>query len=882
MAETELDTIHGDSRRRIGATVIALGLCIALVASMAWMVLREIEELSSANSDNLQWSLAQADVEFLRFQLELEKAQGDPARLPDLRRRFDIFYSRMATLEQGAVFMAMREDPAFDHPRRHVSEFLEASVPLIDGTDDDLHAALPRLAAEARHISDDVRTLSLAGLSAFAELSDERRQQLARTMLMMASVLVTLFAGLVLLALSLFRLVRLGQAREAQIHRTAGRLRTIVETALDAIVVTDANGSIREFNPAAQHIFGYARDEARGKRAMDLLFPADMAENLREGALRFLDRERAPAHHEKHLEVTAIDRFGRRFPAEISIDRADADDGLLYVAYIRDISRRKAAEEGLTVARDRALAGERAKAEFLAVMSHEMRTPLNGLLGSMQLMYDHSLTEEQTNLLNRMQSSGRLLLGLVNDVLDLAKFEAGKMRPELRPFQISRVLDGIVETAAPLATDNKNTIGWSWIGKSRDQVVGDSRRLRQILLNLVGNAVKFTRSGSVEIEVEALRDGVTVEFRVIDTGIGISEEDLERIFQDFETLDSSHSRNAGGTGLGLGISRRMTEMLGGEIGAESEPGEGSLFWVRMPLETSTEEIAPRDAGARPAERIEQRPLDLLLVEDNEINRFVARQMLEAEGHKVTEANNGRAGVEWAEAQAFDAILMDISMPVMDGYEATGRIRAGSGPSADVPIIAVTAHALPEDIARFEEAGMNYNVSKPLDRATLMETLAKATRPGASAPAARPAGRPAEGTPPVTRSTAKRAGAAWAGSAGAPTPPAEKLIDTDQLSSLWSGLGPKASAHLFQSFVSETTEVIGTLSTFDPEDPNLAAVAHKCAGSCGTFGAAALRRALNQIETASKRGTPVTAAELAALDPLWQRSLQAMESWRTAA
>ncbi|MDK3020151.1 hybrid sensor histidine kinase/response regulator [Pseudodonghicola flavimaris] len=842
----------GTPWRRTGATVLTLIFCLGLVSGMALLVLRELDDLSQANSDNLQWSLAQADVEFLRFQLELERARDDPTRLDQVRRRFDIFYSRMTTLERGTVFERLRADPTFDHPRTHLRSFLDSTVPLIDGSDVALFDALPQLARDTRHIADDVRTFSLSGLSAFAQISDERRQHLVQTLLMMAVVLAVLLAGLALLTVSFFRLAKLSQTRAREVQRTAGRLRTIIETALDAIVVTDAEGRIREFNPAARRIFGYTREEARHRSAIDLLFPSDLAESLRDGPLRFLDSARAPEAHEKQIEITAVDRFGRRFPAEISIDLAEDDSGRLFVAYIRDISRRKAAEEGLTVARDRALAGERAKAEFLAVMSHEMRTPLNGLLGSMQLMRDHRLDQRQSELLDRMQSSGRLLLGLVNDVLDLAKFEAGKMRPESRPFSLTRLLDGVVETMAPLAAQNHDRLSWRWVGPPQDAAEGDARRLRQVLLNLAGNAVKFTQGGTVEIEAELLRDGHAVEFRVIDSGIGIAEADLERIFSDFETLDSSYARQAGGTGLGLGIARRLTEMMGGEIGAESEPGEGSLFWLRVPLDPSTEPLPARAVRSTP--RPELAPLDLLVVEDNEINRFVAREMLEADGHRVTEASDGRAGVEWAEAQHFDAILMDISMPVMDGTQATQRIRAGSGPCARVPIIAVTAHALPEELARFREAGMTDSISKPIDRAELTEALARVA--SGELPAA----------PVVTIRPA----------------PTDPLIDTDQLSTLWAGLGAEASAHLMQSFLAELDEAIPALAATPPDRPDLGPLAHKCAGSCATFGAVALRRALGQVELATKQGTPVAPADLAALNDLWARSRLALEAWHRAA
>ncbi len=844
------DGARGPFRRRahLIALAVALAVCIGLVATLARLVNREIDEASIANSDNLQWSLSQVDVEFLRFQLALERARADPAALDAVRRRFDIFYSRITTLERGDVFTPLREDPRFDAPRGRVRGFLESTVPLIDGTDAVLQAALDGLARRAEVIGEDVRSFSLAGLSAFAQISDRQRTELMHMLVTLSAVLAVLFSGLVLLAVSMLRLARIAERRARQVQSAAARMRTIVETSPDAIVVTDPAGSIREFNRAAEAIFGLPATEAINRNAIDLLFPPGDGDDLRRGLLQFLEGGGRPDAHQ--FELAAVDRAGRRFPAEISGDCAEGEGERVAVAFIRDISRRKAAEDGLTEARDRALAGERAKAEFLAVMSHEMRTPLNGLLGSLQLMRDHSLSRRQSELLDRMDASGRALLALVNDVLDLAKFEAGKMRAEARPFSLPRLVAGVVETAAPLAEAYGNALSWRWVGPPAETAVGDARRLRQVLLNLVGNAVKFTHGGSVEIEVELLgaeRD--RLEIRVIDTGIGIAGADLERIFNEFETLDTSYARQSGGTGLGLGIARRLTELMGGRIGVESEPGEGSLFWIRIPIRLGGAAL-PAEAAAAPEPRQHGQRLDLLLVEDNEVNRFVARELLEAEGHRVTEAADGRAGVDLAATRRFDAILMDISMPVMDGTEAARRIRDGGGASASAPIIAVTAHALPEEIARFREAGMAQTLSKPVDRALLARVLAAAVA----------------------------GDAASVGAAGADQDPDAPLLDETQLRALWDDLPAAERDRILARFLAETETQVAELSGATPKAAGLADLAHTCAGSCALFGLVALRAALGRIETAGKRHQPVDAAELAGLMALWRQSRDRLEAW----
>ena len=848
----------------------ALLLCVGLVVWLAWLVLREIDDFSVANSDNLQWSLAQADVEFLQFRLSMKDAQDNPAAMEDVRRRFDIFYSRMVTMSSGRVFHTLRESVQSSAPRMRVLDFLENTVPLIDGPDEEFLAELPDLLEQSEQVTADVRAFSLAALSAFAEVSDARREGITELMIYIAAVLLALFIGLTLLAYAMFRLFRLAQKRADALQFASTRMKTIVQTSPNAIVVTDEVGVVREFNTAAEALFGYTRAEAVGRLALELMVPAETLARHQFGALAFLDEHRRPRPEEQHFEITLQTRDLHLFPAEISADRAEADNAL-YVFYIRDISNWKEAEEQLTEARDRALAGERTKSEFLAVMSHEMRTPLNGLLGAMQLMRDHSLSPRQGDLLDRMQSSGRLLLELVNDVLDLAKFEAGKMKAEEAPFSINRLLDGLVETAQPLAQTYGNELNWRWCGTEGDGAIGDARRLRQVLLNLVGNALKFTRDGSVEVEVEYLDAARTeVEFRVIDNGIGIAEKDLARIFQDFETLDSSYAREAGGTGLGLGIARRFMRLMSGEIGAESEPGEGSLFWIRVPLapvaDVEADPEEPRDCPGKP-----KRPLDVLLVEDNEINRFIVREMLEGEGHSVTIAENGQAGVDAAALRRFDAILMDISMPIMDGTTASGHIRSGTGACAGVPIIALTAHALPEERERFRKVGMSACLTKPIERPLLLRTLAQVI--SGEIPAI-----PEDG--PQSAPAVQKIKPA---SAATPAPASQaELLDEERLGAFLSEVPRAAAGKLLERFFAEMDRNIAALAETSPDDPDLAPVAHQCAGSCGPFGVEALRRALGRIETQVKTGALPERAELEALADLWQQSRRALEARLEAA
>lgn len=626
----------------------------------------------------------------------------------------------------------------------------------------------------------------------------------------------------------------------ATLRTEAERLRVIVDSSHDAMLLTDRSGRILEFNPAAAEIFGYATGDAIGHNAVTLLVAEDQRDLLDASTAAALSRHT----DEWSFEIDVVDASGRRFPAEVSLGHSGSDVAQ-FVACVRDISRRRATEDALTDARDRALAGERTKADFLAIMSHEMRTPLNGLLGSLQILRDQKdLTQAHADLLDRMQSSGALLLALVNDVLDLSKFESGKLTAETSPFVLPDLLEGVVQTLMPLADAERTQLGWSFVDQPLSRVLGDAQKLRQILLNLAGNAVKFTPDGRVDVEVEALPGpGAWVEFRVIDTGVGIAEPDMDRIFEDFETLDSSYSRQAGGTGLGLGIARRLTGIMGGELGAESEMGEGSVFWIRVPLPQERKRPGDTIPGTDPQTR-QGKTGAILLVEDNEINRFVARTMLESDGHHVTEAQDGAQGVALAQAQAFDVILMDISMPRMDGTEAAQTIRADGGASALAPIVAVTAHVLPAEVSRYIALGITTCLSKPLERETLLQVVADLLEGDVGKPVS-----------------------AANGFVHGPYP----ILDQTQLDAFRSGADTSVTTPLLRRFLNETETVLPRIMDAETPHQTRAEQTHRLSGSCATFGLVALRMELRALEDALKAGGDLPVSRLSTLPMLWLES-----------
>lgn len=814
-------------RRRFQLVLFSglVGVCLLTAIHMTAQVFLKLDDFGSAASDNIQWTVTQLEVEQVKAINAFERLDpSDPDTFKEATRRFNALYSRTITLENSRNYAAAMANTDAAAHLDEIHSTLNTILPTIDGPKAALIAARPGLIATLDGLTKQIRRLSTASLTIDARQSELERNELYSQLIRLTALVLLMVVGMLSLLILLWHLFRVYRRRAFETRATLNRLSTILNTSQDAVLVVRPDGKIMDINTAAKRMFGLKNTgNNQSVKVENILMRRDDSGDLTPLAGSRLAQSctKGPS---RCANLTARGPGGQLFPVEISADMTNQSGDEVCVCFIRDISRRVAAEAEMQVARDNALAGERAKARFLAMISHEMRTPLHGILGTLDLLEDTRLTKEQKRYAQIMHGSGQQLLSQINDALDVTQADGGKLRLRQSTFDLDEMLNDLVIAQRRDAEARNTTLETLPTPRPLGHVLGDKGRVQQVLVNLVVNAIKFTENGAITIEAIRHKDTgcnqSIVEFQITDTGIGIAEEDLPRIFDDYVRLGGAATDRVEGTGLGLGIARQIVTLMGGQIGVESEEGDGSLFWVRLPLPSSNCVLPSATADGPAPDGVCHR---VLIAEDNEANRFVLTRMLEKDGHTVRAAADGTEAIAAAEMEQFDLILMDISMPGIGGLEAAHRIKQGNGPCRDTRLIFLTAHLNLDPDTELHGSGAEGILTKPLPRSDLRAILA----------GKRPPTDLSEGTRPN----------------GAP------ILDHHILDQLSEMISPNRLSTTLHEFHADTTALLNHAPQMlaEPAPDALAEKLHKLAGSAAILGASAMQSILSHAEDACLAG-----------------------------
>lgn len=587
-------------------------------------------------------------------------------------------------------------------------------------------------AARAYLISAHVEAQRKNTFQIFRSMEDEESLQLAerhakllraRTVSIALGIILTLMLFILLATTYMLiqRQMRAAVKSQRALEQSSARVTTILNTVADGILTIDSHGIVETMNLAAERIFGYTITEVVGRNIKMLMPEPDQSEHDSH-LMRYF------ATGKKHIigigrEVHGLRKDGSVFPIELSVNEMLLGGERHFTGVLRDISSRKKSEQALIAARDEADRANQAKSEFLSSMSHELRTPMNAILGFGQLLeLDEALSDENKDNVQEILKAGAHLLELINEVLDLAKIEAGHIDLSLEPVEVCPIVAECLSLVNALA--HKRGIKLGHKGLEGMSVRADRTRLKQALLNLISNAIKYNREGgSVHIEVQTAETD-RLSIRVTDTGPGIPDARLAELFLPFNRLDAENS-GVEGTGIGLTITRRIVEMMGGTVDVKSEVGVGSTFWIELPLESMR---CDHDLNGVAAERktlmsrIEAIQQLVLYIEDNPANLKLVTQILGRREHiRLLTAHTPELGIELALSRRPDLILLDINMPHMDGYQVIEILKSDAN-LKDIPVIAVTANAMDRDIERGKAAGFVDYLTKPLNIEHFLKTI----------------------------------------------------------------------------------------------------------------------------------------------------------------
>lgn len=860
---SDFDTILNQTLSRTTRLAPRILLGLLLVSSIALLISafsfeKRLDDVHLANSDNTGWIIAQLEVDqqdlMLRLSQTLPHAGADldeavvtTGELQRIKQDFDILYSRITVFEAALQRLLVADDLFAEFDKlKAIRQDLADQIDSIDTPDVAALLAFEAAVVEAYPL---VREIAVAALQETVAHTAEMRQQDRDVFLVFLVQSIVLVALMVLSAVLAMRIWRDLEEKTAEKFRIGGLLARAFDSTLNAVLVTDQNARILYSNPMAQKIFGTKAASIVGLTINQVISLEDSKiPETASGGGAFANFAALIDAGPKIVGSKSAD--GSPIFVEMLLVRdKDLAGREVVICFIRDITDQVVAEEGLKDALRIAEQASSAKSAFLATMSHEMRTPLHGIMASLELMKDSDLDPVNLNLLETAEACSHRALTQINNVLEMARLGQQYEAPsDLRP---DRIAQDIVHELKPLADTSRNTLELVVQGPFKAyQFEGLPYTFSQVLYNLVDNAIKFTENGSVMVRLflsEAHSGTATLFVEVADTGIGISEEAQAYIFEEFKTADPTDISPKTGTGLGLAIAKRGVDMQGGELLMCSFPGEGSRFHFKIPLKAVPAEIRTPPGlpeAATASDTTGHAPRRILVVDDSQVNLALMREMLHRMGHEVDLAENGEVAVEKAGKTHYDAILMDFSMPVMDGPTAAENIRAMQTAPGQVVIIGVTAlidaHSDPRNRALFDEI-----LIKPVGQAQLAATLEACMQqpvPVASVPAV---------TEPLTE----------------PFLPSDSALDAedDDASTTFDEVvalvGEDTAIRLLKTGFSDVDLALETMADTTLAIAEKAGPIHKSVGSTALLGLEDLSESLSEAERMALSGTDPNMSEL---------------------
>lgn len=723
-------------RTAIGFALVLTTLGLGLVGYYYHVIRVSSETIRSADSDNVTWTIVQTEVDYQNLQeallraLVTLKSDGATVDPTTIKRSFDVYYSRISTVQSVYNSFADSTNTSVGTILGNLHSYNIELAAILDNWDEPSSQEISDFMDRVDILDQNVRNFTTQMLEMLVANTSAARVGQLEVFSRVTIFLITV-AGLILgmLAVALLLLSRL-QRKSDIMANVADTLRGVIETSQDAVVISDSSGVVLEYNNSARGIFGYEPEEAIGVPMHDLFIPDDQKAAHCNAMSRYVATGEASIVNRGRQVMTACDKHGKEFTVELMISTSkDLFGENIFIGIIRDISQRIKDAKELAHALEKATQDAKAKEKFLAVMSHEMRTPLQGVLATYDLLENEIQNENQLSLIQLGRQSGVKALEQINNALELARLNQDTSFSQKEVVDPIKSLQNLIDLLEPLLKKRANTISFNTDANEYLRIMSNQYLFDSLFDNLLSNANKFTECGRIEVNLSThpLPDNqVELQITVNDTGVGISRDDLKTIFEDFSTSENVYTRSIEGTGLGLGIVRRCSQRMGGQINVQSEPGVGSAFsftcrFIRAninPLSIPT--LPTKDKQEIKISHQATSRKQVLIVDDNEINRIMIGKMLENLQCDFELAEDGVVAIRKCAVTSYDLILMDVSMPSLNGMDTAMLISQVCLPQGSIACI--TAHQSEELRTSISNAGMKDLLAKPIRLHRLAELV----------------------------------------------------------------------------------------------------------------------------------------------------------------